>query len=518
MIFGKNPTYIYGELYRDKFSTPLRAYPVDAPPVSCTACPAKVVDGKAQLFFAGPIFNTYVESVEDRVSVLRSYDGKLTIIKSRQPMHQLLTVKILREDAKAREVELYKFNDVFPGLRTTGTLELLGGRHLVHTERRLKGPIVLQNNTQAPVTSCLLFQIENGEHSFVEIDNPVERCTVTVEKDQKPVKIVSSGNVRGILVESKSTQTDIAVYARRVCLGSYVFVEDIAEGPATVTLLHKEDGKYKVGYRGFVGECVSSGVSRTMRGVIYDIRGSSFKFRKDDDAAAGQSEAAAAPTADDKPKKMKANSDSDALRQAVEETQAKIAAGGNAIPLFKKHIMCLEEKDEMCRLYVKYLDEKKLLTTSELAWVLRQTGPDFCKAAVKETSDPAALEFLLTKRGSKTCYAKLLALSSNKPKFIKAHPRYLDAAVEYAYKHEPEPYKFVEAFVGRSIGAWAAWLRCESGDTKRGLFERAVANDFTKEEMKALFKMWLEFEESAGGDVEAVKKLAREYVASKKNE
>lgn len=79
MIFGSNPTYLYGEVFKEKFSTPDKVYKIAPLPVECSYCPARLVDESIEIFYAGTIFNTYVVSEEDRVCVLKSFDDKTTI-------------------------------------------------------------------------------------------------------------------------------------------------------------------------------------------------------------------------------------------------------------------------------------------------------------------------------------------------------------------------------------------------------------------------------------------------------
>lgn len=50
--------------------------------------------------------------------MLKSYDDKLTVTKDKVEKNKLLTVKIIKENEKVRQVELYKFDELFPGYRT----------------------------------------------------------------------------------------------------------------------------------------------------------------------------------------------------------------------------------------------------------------------------------------------------------------------------------------------------------------------------------------------------------------
>lgn len=552
MIFGANPTYLYGEIFKDKFSTPTKGYKIEPLPVACSECPAKLTDGKIEIFFAGPIFNTYRLSEEDRVTVLRSYDDKLTIIKGKLAKDVLYTVRIVREDDRVREVGLYEFDGLFPGHRTTGILEISESRPQIATAIA-KGAIVLQNNEHRPQTEALLYKIEDGVCEFVEINNPVERCHVKVVKDLRGTKIVESGHVRGVVIDCKSAKAELDVYARRVCLGNYIFVEDLQEGTATVKLLGRAGSAYKVEHRGFVGICDSKRVSATMKGRIHDIKGATFKFQREDENGAGTAEDSGTKrAASDEHKSTKRLRDSaenkensankpkasrtadfeeikvykhvkiedesqirnDQLR-AIEFIKTKMESTPNLLPLFNKYILSLDRKDELCLFYLQYLRERGLLTTTELARVLKITSGGFSKRAAEAVDDPELLFFIFKRKKTPLCFTKLLGLVEDKAAFVKENREYADCAIDYIYKNMENPRVLVESIVGTALKNWIIYLRHEEGNYKRGLFRRLVKMGLKKEEAKRVFEMWLAFEESVHGNVEEVKEQAKAYVDGK---
>lgn len=109
---------------RTNFPRRKKAYEIDSLTVDCSACPARMIDDHLEIFFAGSIFNTYVTSVEGKVSVLKSYDDKLTVTKDKVEKNKLYTVKIIKENEKVREIELYKFDELFPGYRIQDEVEI----------------------------------------------------------------------------------------------------------------------------------------------------------------------------------------------------------------------------------------------------------------------------------------------------------------------------------------------------------------------------------------------------------
>lgn len=523
MIFGSNPTYLYGEVFKEKFSTPENAYKITPLPVECAQCPARLVNGSIEIFFAGSVFNTYVTSDEERVSVLKSFDDKPTIIKKKQPKNVLLTVKIVREDEKVREVELYRFCDLYPGYKTSGAVELVHGKRIIHT-KRANGEIVLQNNIQRPVTECLLYKVENNEYFFVEINNPVERCTVKVVKDMRTTKIVSNDNIKGVLLDCKSNRTDVDVFVKRTCLGSYIFVEDIKEGTATVKLLEKENGVFKVSFKGFIGDCMDPSVSGTMKGTIYDIEGATFKFRQSEDHPEKEADAPAHKRSLDFEevevfKNIKIESEdqigSDQFK-AIDYIKNRMKKEPNVLPLINKYVSTLSEKDQLCLFYLEYLEGKDMLSLGEVSKMLKTASPGFHKLVVAAFDRPDVLRFVYKKKKSKACFVKLLGLAEDKTAFIKENREFTDFAIEYIYQNLENPRVLVESIIDSSLKSWTAYLRHETGSYKRSLFRRLVKNSLRKDEAKSAFKMWLEFEESVNGNVDEVKEQAKAYVSKQK--
>lgn len=561
MIFGANPTYLYGDVFKQKFSTPDKTYEIEPLPVSCTMFPARLTGDHLEIFFAGPTFNTYVLSEEERICILRSYDDKMTICKTKLSLKRLHTVRIIHEDEKLREVELYEFNNLFPGYRSTGTIELRDSNTYISTPE-CRGVLKLQNNVHKPITDCLLYKIENGNYYFVEINNPIERCTVTVVKDLKVNKIVENGNIHGILLDCKSNKHEIDVFVKRESLGTYVFIEDIKEGIATVDLIEKRGKVYRVGYKGFIGECVDKNVNKTMKGMIYDIIGNSFKFKrfeqnkgdvvekiangnnteiKTEKCSSSIKDKAMSNQADEENlsenKKQKTNNkktsdfqevvitkqfkieseeqiENDQFK-AIEYIKNKMKDTKNILPLFNKYISLLEKKDHLSIFYLQHLHEKNIFTISEFSRIMKLSSPNFYKIAVESFSDKDTLEHIYKKKKTKACFIKLLDLAEDKIDFIKKHSSdYSDYAIDYAYKNLKNPRLTVESIIGSNYGGWMAYIRNESGDYKRGLFRRVIQLSFSKEEMKNIFKQWMEFEESTGGNIIEVKQQAENYITN----
>lgn len=554
--FGSNPTYLYGQIYRNKFSTPDKSYDIEPLPVNCSSCPARLTDGSVEILFFGPIFNTYVISEEEHVSILYSADGKLTTCKSKVPRNTLVTVQITAEDEEAREVEMYPFDGIFPGMKGSGKMELADtGPHI--TVNGIRGTLLLQNNKPQPVTDCLLYKIANNRYYFVEVNNPVERCTVTVVKDLRTTKIVEHGSVKGVLVGCRSSASEYDVYAKRVLLGSYVFVEDIKEGPATVSVVEysSRQGVTKVAYGDFIGEYHARPTGKMMKGVITDIKGNTFKFsrkREDEsDSTASDKENRALdknqapdktdasrplpaaqpdPAAERLPpghrtrdfkeliitKPMRIDSEGDIGHdefRAIDFIRNRMDVCTNVLPLFNKYINILSDRDNLCLFYLHHLNDRGLLTMPELTRVSRLASRNFFKQLVETFDEPSVLGYIYSKKRSKPCFVKLLELSEDKTAFLREHSTdYTDYTIEYIYNNIPNPRVLVESLIDKSYRSWTVYLRCESGDYKRGLFRRLIQFSLKREEAKNVFKLWMEFEEQEGGDVEGVRKQAEAYI------
>lgn len=105
--FGKAIIYQFGPIYKAQLHTPFKQFSVQCPVQS----PFKYPIQNSSLFYVGPIFNSYVKTVEETFSTLFSADGKLTIIKEKIQPDVLLTFKIVSENSSLRVAEVYKFED-----------------------------------------------------------------------------------------------------------------------------------------------------------------------------------------------------------------------------------------------------------------------------------------------------------------------------------------------------------------------------------------------------------------------
>lgn len=547
MIFGSKPVYIYGQYNKKKFHCLGKSYAFDRIPVQVSSCPLKLVNDRIEVFFPGPIFNTYVLSVEENVTILKSYDDKLTIIKNNtvyasetankkhknetkasMEESKLYTVKVIAEDESSREVELYKFDEFFPGTTLTEVLEVQNGKAFINTKFG-KCKIHLQSNEIKKEVRCMLAKIEpNEECVFVEIDNPVERAVVRVVKDLNNNKIVENGNIKGILLDCKNKKIgdEVSVYVKNAYIGSYAFVEDIKENEIyTVELMSKQGNISKVKYKDFVGECYDKKVSKEMKGTIYDIKGGEFKFKRyfDDSVVPGKRTEGFEPVKVQK--RMKITSEDDIKKEqlnAVEYIKNAISENTGStediLKLFNKYILKCNECDYLCLFYLDFLMQKDLLTDGEINKMLKNSSPKFFSHVASNIKDPAVLKMIYNKKRSQAVFLKLLAFEEDKIKFIKENPEYITLSIGYIYENIENPRILVENVIDKSFRSWMEYVKREEGQFKRNLFRRMSKMNFKKNDMKTIFKMWLDFEESQNGNIEEVHSLASQYIEKQKKE
>jgi len=518
MIFGSNPIYRFAVYNKKKMHSLGRSYNFDQPPVPVKECPVKILGQKAEIFFANPIFNTFALSVEQEVTVLKSYDDKLTFIKQILAENTLYTVKIVTEDSKTREVKLFEFDEFFPGYRTKGAISLKDDKP-VFSCKYGTGQIVLQSNDPRKETEAVLAALDASGPVFAEVGNPIERTTVRIVKDLNNHKIVENGHIKGILIDARDRKSneELGVYVKNVYPGSYCFVEDIRAGPAEVDLIGREGSTYQVRYKHFTGECTDKRVRKRMKGVIYDVKGGSFKFRQElGDERTTEFETVVVP------KRVKITDESEIkgdqlkaieyIKHCIEASDVEDEA---VAALFKKYMQRIKECDSLGLFYLQYLVNRGALKESEIKSVLKHTSEKFAGLASDKLRDSKVVEMIFKVKKSLMGFKRLLAASEDKQGLMERNPEFLDYSIRYAYSEMECPRVVVETVIDKGFRHWLVYASLEEGNSRRNLYRRMSGMGFKKGEMKELFKAWLSFEESVGGNVEEVHKLASAYVERK---
>lgn len=513
MIFGAKPVYKFACYNKRKMHTMGRAYPFDEVPVEISECPIKIVNDRAEIFFNGLIFNTYVLSIEDKVCVLKAVDDdKLTFTKEKLKENVLYTVKVISEDEKTREVCVFQFDEFFPGYKTKGKISVVNEKLIFHSKFGT-GPIMMQTNEVSKEVEAMLSHLDENGPIFVEINNSVERTSVTVVKDLNNMKIVENENIRGILIGCKDLKVkdQVNVFAKNIYPGSYCFVEDIEPGFAEVQLIGRHGDLYKVKYRDFTGECKDKRVSKVMKGMISKIKGSTFQFKQ-----------CTAPTEErtndfeslSVAKKAKISNDKEIngdQMNAIEYIRQQIEAKEDVKKLFTKYIATIKDHDSLSLFYIKYLSDNGQLTQKLVDKIVKESSLDFPTLASTTLEEVKIIKMIFNKSKSLAGFEKLLDGEEDKSKFIKENIDYFSYSISYIYDHMISPRTVVELVIDENPKNWILYLNKESGNYKRNLFRRIVKMSFKKHAMKEIFKLWLAFEESVNGNVEEVHMAEQEF-------
>ena len=518
MIFGNKPVYKFATYNKRKMHTMGRAYHFDEAPVEISECPIKIVNDRAEIFFNGSIFNTYVLSIEEKVTVLKSFDDKLTFIKEKLRENILYTVKIVSEDEKTREVYIFQFDEFFPGFKTKGKISVSNNK-VIFTCKQGTGPILLQTNEVKKEVEAMLVHLDSDGPAFAEINNPIDRTTVTVIKDLNNMKIVENQNIKGILIgcKDKKVGTEVNVFVKNVYPGSYCFVEDIIPGYAEVQLIGKQGNFYQVKYRDFIGECRDKKVSKTMRGMISNIKGNTFQFKQGNPETEERTKDFESLSV---AKKAKVNNEKDIKddeMNAIEFIKQQIEARMDAKALFVKYMSSLKEHDSLSLFYLKYLSDIGEISQKIVDKIVNESSKSFPSLANGMLEDEKLIRMIFNKSKSLSGFQKLLNLEDDKTKFIKENMPYFSYSISYIYDQMNSPRVVVESVIDKNYKNWILYVNKESGNYKRNLFRRMAKMNFKKHEMLEVFKHWLEFEESVGGNVEEVHLAKEEFIKNSQN-
>lgn len=516
MIFGTKPVYKYATYNKRKMHSMGRAYPFDEAPVEIKECPVKIINDRAEIFFNNPIFNTYVISIEEKVTVLKSFDEKLTFIKERLKSNILYTVKIISEDEKTREVEVFKFDEFFPGYKTKGRISIANNKP-IFTCKFGSGPITLQSNEVSKEVEGMLAHLDSDGPMFVEINNPIERAIVTIIKDLNNMKIVENQNIKGILIgcKDKKVGQEVNAYVKNIYPGSYCFVEDLSPGYAEVQLIGKQGNVYQVRCRDFVGECKDKKVSKVMKGIISNIKGNTFQFKQ---GSPEMNERTKDFETVKIAKKVKISSEKDIKedeRSAIEFINQQIEAKVDVKPLFAKYMNIIKDHDSLSIFYLKYLSDIEDLSQKQVDKIVEESSKKFPSLATSLLEDEKLIKMIFKKTKTLSGFKKLLPSEEDKVKFIKENLEYFDYSISYIYENMNSPRVVVESVIDNNYKNWIFYVKQEDGNYKRNLFRRMVKMNFKKNAMLEIFKLWLEFEESVSGNVEEVHIAQQEYTKNK---
>ncbi|KAF7683906.1 30S ribosomal protein S1 [Astathelohania contejeani] len=196
---------------------------------------------------------------------------------------------------------------------------------------------------------------------------------------------------------------------------------------------------------------------------------------------------------------------------------------GGSDDIFNKYINGLEgeERDKLGLAYLNYLlylgDENN---NDKILGLLTLCSKSFAKGVVKRVKGIKDLHFweklysLVGSEQAYECYIDKL-LATDLTRGLKSlDSNYQACNVRMIYKFCGEDARARIETMKLGLPGWLEYLKCEEEDVEytRGLYLRVVSLPWKKNEAKGLFKKWLEWEKSIGGDEETVIKHAREYV------
>ncbi|KAK1348028.1 hypothetical protein LUQ84_002722 [Hamiltosporidium tvaerminnensis] len=96
---------------------------------------------------------------------------------------------------------------------------------------------------------------------------------------------------------------------------------------------------------------------------------------------------------------------------------------------------------------------------------------------------------------------------------IKKNINYNSIGIDLLYKYKTKDLRVRIENLVCGVDGWVSYLKNEWNDIEyvRRLFQRVVDMDWKIKEIVIFYKLWIEFEEENGGDVEVVKSIAREH-------
>lgn len=576
-LFGQESTYLYGRVLDRKFIAPSGSYPIEPLGMVAGMHPARY-DGKVEIFYAAPIFNSYLVSREEDVNVLFSADGKVTVTNDDVARDVLYTFKVTKETSDLRVAEIYKFDVFYVGFKTSARVRWESskeGRVVCSAETRYgTGPLMLQNNSVGDVASVVLYKKDKQLH-FVQVGDPIKgvvEMTVVSAKTRGSYG-VKNGHVRGFLISDNAHGVGDAVrcVVKEVCLGNYMFAEHVE--PAIGAIIEakvKRSGKRKVllehgGCKGYMlfSESICKRQRRYVKGIVYDIRDGVFLMSTkrmpvqgpeggvdlsvpfdccdQEDvpcASVPEGKMETSKTLAAERRRAKAVTEEDVLMDikahpgeampVIKYIQYKIEIGEEEAPrqIFDRFLPLVEgeEKDKLCISFVNYLmfvkDAECLRTIKRLSKMCSQK---FLDVVASNTEDGEVLKLYFERTGTKRSFRMYLdslfkACEKDAMRAAEAHKEFLAVSIDLMYKHCESPRPWVEKMLVDKKDVWMSYIRNESGAYLRGLYRRVVERRWKVADMKEFYKMWLEYEKENDGNVEEVKLRAREYVESIKGD
>ncbi len=451
-LFAQAPAYILGRVKNDFVHTYRRKYPVKLPFDHRGEVIARVTTG-AEIFFDHDIFNSYVVSEEENVYVL--HHGKMTFMLKEDGVlvrNKIYIFEVVEEASLYKKVRLYK-------------IKTLLGRHK-------RGMFVYEETVE-------------GEGEL-----------------QKHLR-------RGMLIVQKNHKENEPVVAEQVASGVYVEVNNaLKEITGRITSLNPyvvEDRKVKV----FVYERATFEMGETVTvritGEVFGRYLGSFKLFN---IRVGMVADALVKKVTDK-----------AIFVEIDGVQGRLRVN-ECYKVNTKYVRGVVYKVDEAQQRFEFSVKRYLTMARENELETPVIDLPFMDSDGSEDSDAGADHSCVP-------FVEVLpqeapAIETGRSKRVKTlRDSDIRGYVEHLIENDafPQSHEEAEALrrdIARRLGKEEVMdIIADNMEMKglRGMFHELVKIAWSVQDMKEIFKKWLEYEKKSKGDTESVKRMAKEYVA-----
>jgi predicted RNA-binding protein with RPS1 domain len=194
------------------------------------------------------------------------------------------------------------------------------------------------------------------------------------------------------------------------------------------------------------------------------------------------------------------------------------------------HLLQNEERDKLAVSYFNlllYVKNENIY--DEVKRLSKICGLEFMRGVIENIDERMDLKgpilelYFMTHKCEKSFKKYLKYLLENEReegfKLIERTREYLKGSIDLIYFYSRKDARArIEGLIHKCKESWMRYIKNEENDIEycRGLFKRVVEVGWKVADVKEFYKMWLEFEKRNNGDVEEVKRRAKEYVEREK--
>ncbi|MCZ6914636.1 MAG: hypothetical protein O7C59_09370 [Rickettsia endosymbiont of Ixodes persulcatus] len=474
-LFAQRPMYVMGKVRKTHLHTYNKRYSVKLP-FSYSGDVLARITTDAEIFFENRIFNSYMVAEEENVYVL--HQSKLTFMVKEEKLlkNKIYIFEVIEETATYKKVCLYK-KKVYQGHYKNGKFVYKESSN--ESQREIKGmhAKTLSNTDQHKTYLCkgtLIIQKNHSEDDLITAEKISDNLFVEINNQLKEIKgvvvstdpyVIQDRDVK-VFVHEKSIlkKGDIAVVSViREMFGKYVGTFNafnIKVGMVADALVKNiTDRAIFVEINGVVGrlkldECYKVN-TKYVRGIVYRVDESNRRFEFS----------------------------TKRYLNTVRENELN-----NAIV----NLPFVDSDDDLCEARFSPSSEGKQygMVDSRLE---RAQKPEFCRDKKIKLLDAGSFKNYLERLITTDTFVQMSNYNGNKLENISK----LAIEIKNYLKYEEILNVLDNNMEKKGL---------------RGMFKELVQIDWGVEKMREIFKKWLEYEKNYGGDVEIVKKTAKEYV------